>query len=106
MVSRHVHYIEKDGTENYHMMKEYPDNLKKKVTLLNYFKDYMNEHLLKAGETVQPREEDEFIRLPYLRAWFRTRMAIVLHLTNGTLQVKLTLKAYSHIRFSCWQLCS
>jgi len=26
-------------------------------------------------------------RLPFLRTWFRTRSAIVLHLSNGTLQV-------------------
>ena len=27
------------------------------------------------------------VRLPFLRSWFRTRSAIVLHLSNGTLQV-------------------
>ena len=27
------------------------------------------------------------MRLPHLRAWFRTRSAIVLHLSNGTIQV-------------------
>jgi polo-like kinase 1 len=33
------------------------------------------------------REGDELARLPCLRTWFRTRSAIVLHLTNGTLQI-------------------
>lgn len=31
---------------------------------------------------------DEGIRLPYLRVWTRTRSAIVLHLSNGTMQVR------------------
>ena len=34
------------------------------------------------------KEGDELARLPYLREWFRTRHAIVLHLSNGSLQVK------------------
>ena len=34
-----------------------------------------------------PREGDELTRLPFLRTWFRTRSAIVLHLSNGTMQV-------------------
>lgn len=34
-----------------------------------------------------PREGDDMTRLPFLRHWFRTRSAIVLHLSNGTLQV-------------------
>lgn len=37
-------------------------------------------------------------RLPFLRQWFRTSRAVVMHLTNGTLQV--TQKAQS-MSFSC-----
>lgn len=33
------------------------------------------------------REIDDGVRLPFLRAWSRTRSAIVFHLSNGTLQV-------------------
>ena len=47
----------------------------------------MNEHLLKAGADVKPREGDEMTRLPFLKTWFRTRNAMVLQLSNGTLQV-------------------
>ena len=47
----------------------------------------MSEHLLKAGGTAGERPIDEGVRLPHLRAWFRTRSAIVLHLSNGILQV-------------------
>lgn len=57
------------------------------IKLLEYFQNYMSEHLLKAGANVTPREGDELARLPYLLNWFRTRSAIVLHLSNGTVQV-------------------
>ncbi|KAK6187900.1 hypothetical protein SNE40_005825 [Patella caerulea] len=82
-----VHYIERDGTEHYHTLKVFPESLTKKVTLLKYFRNYMNEHLLKAGANMVPRDSDEMVRLPYLRTWTRTRSAIVLHLSNGTLQI-------------------
>lgn len=43
---------------------------------------------MQAGANMIPREGDEMIRLPFLKTWFRTRSAIVLHLSNGTLQVR------------------
>ena len=57
------------------------------ITLLKYFRNYMSEHLLKAGANMARRDGDELARLPYLSYWFRTRSAIVLHLTNGTVQI-------------------
>jgi len=82
-----IHYIERDGQEHYHAMKDYPKEINKKVVLLKYFRNYMNEHLVKAGAAMKPRDGDELSRIPNLRAWFRSRSAIVLHLTNGTLQI-------------------
>lgn len=55
--------------------------------MLKYFRNYMSEHLLKAGANIARREGDELARLPYLSLWFRTKSAIVLHLTNGTVQI-------------------
>lgn len=43
--------------------------------------------MYQAGGTVGEREIDEGVRLPYLRTWTRTKSAIILHLSNGTLQV-------------------
>ncbi|VDM54383.1 unnamed protein product [Angiostrongylus costaricensis] len=80
-------YIEKNETENYYGIESYPDFLSKKVTLLKYFRSYMNEHLIKAGANVAKKDGDDLARLPVLRYWFRTRSAIVLHLSNGTLQI-------------------
>ncbi|KAK3866840.1 hypothetical protein Pcinc_027645 [Petrolisthes cinctipes] len=82
-----IHYIERSNAEHYHQLKNYPAPLNKKVTLLRYFRNYMNEHLLKAAASMCPREGDELARIPSLRTYFRTRSAIILHLTNGTLQI-------------------
>uniref|UniRef100_A0A0N4ZEJ9 Serine/threonine-protein kinase PLK n=1 Tax=Parastrongyloides trichosuri TaxID=131310 RepID=A0A0N4ZEJ9_PARTI len=81
-----IQYCERNNSEHYFTMKEYPTSLEKKITLLKYFRRYMREHLVRAVTTA-PREGDEFSRLPVLRTWFRTKAAIVLHLTNGTLQI-------------------
>lgn len=83
-----LQYIERDGNEFLYTLQAYPDWLQKKITLLKYFRDYMSQHLLKAGATIAPRPGDEMSRLPFLRTWLRTRNAIILHLSNGTLQVR------------------
>ncbi|NXX96049.1 PLK1 kinase, partial [Centropus bengalensis] len=82
-----LQYIEQNSTESYFTVRSYPSALNKKITLLKYFRNYMSEHLLKAGANITPREGDELARLPYLCAWFRTRSAIILHLSNGTVQI-------------------
>jgi len=82
-----IQYVERDGLEQYHTMDQYPSTLEKKMKLLAYFRSYMQENLIKAGASIPPREGDELIRLPFLRQWFRTSRAVVMHLTNGTLQV-------------------
>uniref|UniRef100_T1JIY9 Serine/threonine-protein kinase PLK n=1 Tax=Strigamia maritima TaxID=126957 RepID=T1JIY9_STRMM len=81
-----IHYIDRATNESYYTLKHFADKLSKKVTLLKYFRTYMNEHLLKAGASMTPRDGDDLSRIPHLRTWLRTRSAIVLHLTNGTLQ--------------------
>ncbi|XP_044159630.1 serine/threonine-protein kinase PLK1-like [Bufo gargarizans] len=82
-----LQYIERNNTESYMNVRSYPSALTKKITLLKYFRNYMSEHLLKAGANITPRDGDELARLPFLRTWFRTRSAIILHLSNGTVQI-------------------
>ncbi|XP_077130659.1 serine/threonine-protein kinase PLK1 [Ranitomeya variabilis] len=82
-----LQYIERNNSESYLNVRSYPSTLTKKITLLKYFRNYMSEHLLKAGGNIIPREGDELARLPFLRTWFRTRSAIILHLSNGTVQI-------------------
>lgn len=82
-----LQYIDKAAAESYLNVRSYPPSLNKKITLLKYFRNYMSEHLLKAGANMARREGDELARLPYLSLWFRTKSAIVLHLSNGTVQI-------------------
>ncbi|XP_045761401.1 serine/threonine-protein kinase polo isoform X1 [Maniola jurtina] len=82
-----VHYINRQGQEQYMTMQEYPQELDKKMKLLTYFRRYMTEHLMKAGASVPVRETDGLARLPHLHQWFRTSLAVIMYLTNGTLQI-------------------
>ncbi|XP_057700575.1 serine/threonine-protein kinase PLK1 [Corythoichthys intestinalis] len=82
-----LQYINKKDEESYMSATTFPPALNKKITLLKYFRNYMSEHLLKAGANMARREGDELARLPYLSLWFRTKSAIVLHLSNGTVQI-------------------
>ncbi|XP_036025917.1 serine/threonine-protein kinase PLK1 [Onychomys torridus] len=82
-----LQYIDQDGMESYPTMSSHPDSLMKKITLLQHFRSYMNEHLQKAGANITPREGDELARLPYLKKWLRTSHSILLYLSNGTIQI-------------------
>lgn len=42
-----MHYIDREGMEAYHKVDDYPDYLIKKVKLLKYFQQYMQDNLLK-----------------------------------------------------------
>lgn len=84
---RNVHFIDKEGGETYFTMENYPGRMEKKMKLLSYFKRYMTEHLVKAGASAVGVEGDSISRIPHLHTWFRTQCAVVMHLTNGTVQV-------------------
>ncbi|XP_055856453.1 serine/threonine-protein kinase polo [Episyrphus balteatus] len=85
-----VHFIDKDGKETYMNVGQYPKHLDKKMKLLSYFKRYMTEHLVKAGANNVFFENDQISRLPHLHSWFRTTCAVVMHLTNGSLQLNFS----------------
>ena len=40
-------------SQHYYTMNEFPATVEKKVKLLNYFRNYMKEHLLKAGANME-----------------------------------------------------
>ncbi|XP_046393580.1 serine/threonine-protein kinase PLK1 [Ischnura elegans] len=84
---RNLHYIDRDRQEHYYTTKDYPAQLEKKMKLLNYFLRYMAENLLKAGGGVACKPSDNLARPPWLHEWFRSSQAVVMHLTNGTLQI-------------------
>lgn len=85
-----VHYITKSGEESYHTMEMFPSHLDKKMKLLSYFRRYMNEHLVKAGASVAPRDSDALSRIPSMFQWFRTSNAVIMHLNNGSVQVNFS----------------
>lgn len=82
-----------------------PNDLQKKVTLLIYFSQYMDEHLIygasveggmKTGDgsdaALGERADINVCSglttsAVFMKKWFRTDRAIVMHLNNGTLQV-------------------
>merc|ERR1719481_2445541 len=82
-----IHYIDYEQAEHYYTLNEFPSTVEKKVKLLNYFRNYMREHLLKAGANIEVREEDQLSGIPALKTCFRTSRAVVMHLTNGTMQI-------------------
>lgn len=47
----------------------------------------MSEHLVKAGGNTAVEAGDNLSRIPHLHSWFRTTCAVVMHLTNGSVQV-------------------
>lgn len=82
-----VHYIERDGTELYYTVDSVPAALEKKMKLLSYFQRYMFDHLMKAGADHAVQQPDSLSRIPYLQQWHRSATAVLMFLTNGTLQI-------------------
>lgn len=83
-----MQYIEPNNVAHFYKIDNHPPALDKKITLLNFFRKYMDEeHLMKMGNNIARREGNELARLPHLQTWFCTKCAILLHLSNGTLQI-------------------
>eukprot|EP00826_Nyctotherus_ovalis_P020241 TRINITY_DN1633_c0_g6_i3.p1 TRINITY_DN1633_c0_g6~~TRINITY_DN1633_c0_g6_i3.p1 ORF type:complete len:435 (-),score=96.87 TRINITY_DN1633_c0_g6_i3:107-1411(-) len=81
---QHFDYIEKKGPEradvsNTYSLQEYPKTLQKKVTLLQYFKNY-----LECDCSVQKESTEKRI---YVKKWLKTRHAIMFRLSNKIVQV-------------------
>ena len=78
-----------------------PQSLHEKFTLLRYFAQYMDENLTEGGEggkvvkagggggggggAVRPSSPN--MAIPQIKRWIRAPKAIIMHLTNGTIQV-------------------
>lgn len=84
-----MHFIDKNSQEMYMTTQEYPQEMEKKIKLLSYFKRYMTEHLVKTGAS-NVCEFDALSRVPHLHAWFRTSCAVIMYLTNGTVQMNFS----------------
>lgn len=86
-----MQYVDRSGNESYinvAQVDQCASDVKKKITLLRYFHNYMRDNLLRAGDDLLPTKlTNRMARLPWMRTWFRSRNAINMHLTNGTLQI-------------------
>jgi polo-like kinase 1 len=81
-----------------HSFEDFPEDLKKKVTLLRHFKNYMLTDILekKDGATVgesalapsqEPRHPPASGEAPYVKKWTRNKHAIMFQLSNKIVQV-------------------
>ncbi|WAR23042.1 PLK1-like protein, partial [Mya arenaria] len=83
-----VQYYDMTGRLNAFNADNPPDDLEKKTTLLMYFAKYMDEHLIQGGNLECSKDSDDIsVGSLCLKKWFRTAKAIVLYLSDGTLQV-------------------
>jgi len=69
-------------------MAEYPQELKKKVVLLNHFHCYL-ENQAKSGATTPSgeRKERKVKDVVYVKKWIKTKHAIMFRLSNHVIQV-------------------
>ena len=75
-----------------------PGSLHEKFTLLRYFAQYMDENLTEGGEGGNRGQGAKTgvktgiscnpnLAIPQIKRWIRAPKAIIMHLTNGTIQV-------------------
>lgn len=84
---RRLQYFDEDRNIFRFSVSNIPDDLNRKVTLLNYFSNYMERHLLKGGDLKDASKHDVFSEMAIIDIWFRTDKAMIMYLSDGTLQV-------------------
>ncbi|KAL3869232.1 hypothetical protein ACJMK2_041940 [Sinanodonta woodiana] len=85
---RSIQYFDVTGKTYAYTTDDVLDDLEKKTTLLMYFAKYMDEHLIQGGNLECSKDSIDIASGPLcLKKWFRTTKAIVLYLSDGTLQV-------------------
>ncbi|CAL1535570.1 unnamed protein product [Lymnaea stagnalis] len=86
---RSIQYYDVTGKLSAFPVDMVPEELERKTTLLQYFARYMDEHLIHGGDLEYSCSSDPICWSGslFLKKWFRTAKAIVLYLSDGTLQV-------------------
>ncbi|KAK2172208.1 hypothetical protein NP493_982g00052 [Ridgeia piscesae] len=85
-VSRTVQYNDLSNRVYTFRTESAPADYQKKATLLLYFAQYMDEHLIHGGDATRDYGSWTPTGI-FMKKWFRTDRAIVMYLNNGTLQV-------------------
>lgn len=97
MNCRTVKYVNLSNHVHTYSMSTIPSDLRKKFALLLYFSHYMEEHLKgPTGHSLDGNSELASVIHPtvYLKRWFRTDEALVLYLSDGTVQVCIVKFSY------------
>lgn len=68
-------------------MKSYPPELKKKVTLLIHFKNYMENNKSKSELPLPNPKKAANFNPVYVKKWLKTKHAILFRLSNKVVQV-------------------
>ncbi|MCB0369277.1 MAG: hypothetical protein KDD45_07425 [Bdellovibrionales bacterium] len=81
----YIERVEREDVVKKYYFKDYPIELKKKVSLFNHFKGYLqtegeNKLTLKEGDIDEKK-------LIYVRRWFRSKHAVIFRLNNKSVQV-------------------
>jgi len=80
-----------DSTTETFTLSSYPESLKKKVTLLKHFRNYLLEQQKKADEddSVMPSSVNAVAPtdLVYVKKWVRTKHAILFRMSDQTIQI-------------------
>ena len=76
-------------------LSDYPEALKKKVTLLQHFRNYLSEQQKRAEDTgktpsitSESSESQASEDMIYLKKWIKTKHAMLFRLSNGTVHVQ------------------
>ena len=87
--------VERQDVMSSFPMNNYPKELNKKVTLLQHFKNYLEEESNQDNmPSVTKNEEnadDTGAPLVYLKKWMKTRHAILFRLSNKIVQVLISI---------------
>jgi polo-like kinase 1 len=87
------HHVSPTTVIETHTLVSYPDVLKKKVTLLKHFRNYLLEQYKEEGDEMIPAAGKTCgssappTNLVYVKKWVRTRHAILFRLSDQTVQV-------------------
>ncbi|KAI9008589.1 kinase-like domain-containing protein [Hyaloraphidium curvatum] len=92
--TRHFEYISFDRphskgslSRSCHTLSDYPADLRKKVTLLCHFQNYINDNLSKHIPSYFQLDAERIQNLDFLTKYIRTKHAVLFRLSNRVLQV-------------------
>lgn len=84
---RSLYYFDENENELCFEVRNHPMEIRNKVNLFQSFQKYMDRYLVNATKI----HEKSYNEIPFVNLWYTTDCAVVIHLTNGTVQVNYPL---------------